>query len=110
MSRLLFATKIIGEIVIRLPEELNYKSSEIVKLKKTVYGLKDGSEQWYLRVKEEPVKLGMEPCNFDSTLMIFSLVEMKSSSMKEVIHVIFSVFVNGCTLVCPTVFTSSKIT
>ena len=38
------------------------------KLKTTVYGLSDASRVWYLRVKKELFKVGMEMCKYDEAI------------------------------------------
>ena len=48
--------------VLPAPEFYNGK---IWKLKKTVYGLNDAARAWYIRVRDELLKLGMEVSSLD---------------------------------------------
>lgn len=44
------------EVYVRPPKEAN--TNNVWRLKKTIYGLRDASRQWYLKVQEEIIKLG----------------------------------------------------
>ena len=54
------------DIFIRPPKECNTK--QIWKLKKTVYGLSDAPRVWYLRLREELIKLGAHVSTYDQGL------------------------------------------
>ena len=53
-------------VYLRHPKEANI--NRIWKLQKCVYGLADGSRYWYLRVKEELIKLGANVSSINSDL------------------------------------------
>ena len=54
------------EVFLRPPRE--FYCGELWKLKKTVYGLCDAARAWYLRVKDELIKLGVKMSPYDSAL------------------------------------------
>ena len=57
------------EIYIRPPPEAN--TNKIWKLLKCVYGLNDASRKWYLRLREELIKLGSSPSKLDQGIFMF---------------------------------------
>ena len=57
------------DVFLRPPEE--FDNGLIWKLNKTVYGLCDAARAWYLRVKEELIKLGVEKCPLDNSLFFW---------------------------------------
>ena len=54
------------EVFLRPPPE--FDNGSLWKLNKTVYGLSDAARQWYLRVKDELLKLGMKISSLDPAL------------------------------------------
>ena len=54
------------EVFLKPPPE--YECGTLWKLKKTVYGLTDAARQWYLRVKEELLKLNLSAASLDPAL------------------------------------------
>ena len=54
------------EIFLKPPPE--YDCGTLWKLKKTVYGLSDAARQWYLRVRQELLNLGMSTASLDPAL------------------------------------------
>ena len=54
------------EVYLKPPPE--YFNGKIWKLKKTVYGLCDAARAWYLRVRDELLKLGVQASSHDSAL------------------------------------------
>ena len=54
------------EVFLRPPVECNTKKNW--KLKKTVYGLADAPRVWFLRLKEELLKLGVSISTYDQGL------------------------------------------
>ena len=52
------------EVYLRPPKE--FDTGQIWKLKKTIYGLCDAARAWYIRVKDELIKLGVEKCPLDN--------------------------------------------
>ena len=59
-------TSIEREVYLRPPVEC--KTLKIWRLKKTVYGLADAPRVWYLRLKEELLKLGVTSSTYDQGL------------------------------------------
>ena len=57
------------EVFLMPPPE--YYNGKLWRLRKTVYGLCDAARAWYLRVKEELLKLGATACSLDSALFSF---------------------------------------
>ena len=53
-------------VFIHPPKEA--KTNKIWQLRKCIYGLADAPRQWYLRVKEELIKLKSRPSDLDATL------------------------------------------
>lgn len=56
-----------GDVFLRPPPEAN-TGPYVWKIKTCVYGLNDASRYWYLRVREELVKLGMVVSKLDAAL------------------------------------------
>merc|ERR1712055_85918 len=54
------------KIFLQPPKE--YDDARLWKLKKTVYGLCDAARAWYLRVKDELLKLGVKMSSYDCAL------------------------------------------
>ena len=57
-------------VFVKPPKEAN--TSKIWRLNKCVYGLADASRYWYLKFREELVKLGAKPCPFDQGIFIWT--------------------------------------
>ena len=57
------------DIYIRPPKEA--KTTMLWKLKKTVYGLADASRSWYLKLKEELIKLNGKPMKLDGSIFVW---------------------------------------
>ena len=57
------------EVYLRPPKE--FDTGQIWKLKKTVYGLADAARAWYIRVKDELIKLGVEKCPLDNSFFFW---------------------------------------
>ena len=57
------------EVYLRPPPEFN--DGKLWKLNKTVYGLSDAALQWYRRVKEELLNLGMKVSSLDPALFVW---------------------------------------
>ena len=55
------------DVYLRPPYEANCKG-HVWKLKRCVYGLADASREWYLRVRDEFLRLGGEVSSFDPAL------------------------------------------
>ncbi|XP_021726146.1 uncharacterized protein LOC110693297 [Chenopodium quinoa] len=62
------------EIYMTLPEEMNGLPSKICKLKKSLYGLKQASRQWFARLVVELRKLGFSQSHSDASLFIKRVV------------------------------------
>ena len=65
-SAYLQGNAIAREIYLKPPPECD--QGKLWKLNKTVYGLSDAARQWYLRVKEELLKLGVTVSRLDPAL------------------------------------------
>ena len=65
-SAFLQGNQISRNVFLKPPPE--YNNGKLWRLKKTVYGLSDAARQWYLRVKEELVKLGVTISKLDPAL------------------------------------------
>ena len=57
------------EVFVKPPKEAN--SNHIWKLNKCVYGLADASRFWYLKFREELIKLGTTPCSLDHGIFMW---------------------------------------
>ena len=57
------------DVFLRPPKEFDI--GHIWKLKKTVYGLCDAARAWYIRVKDELIKLGVEKCPLDNSFFFW---------------------------------------
>lgn len=57
------------DVYVKPPKEANTNS--IWKLKKCVYGLADASRYWYLKFREELIKLGATPCSLDQGIFMW---------------------------------------
>ena len=62
---------IVREVYLRPPPE--YANGKLWKLNKTVYGLSDAALQWYLRVKEELLRLGMSISKLEPALFAWKI-------------------------------------
>lgn len=69
----------------RLPQGCGALSGAVVRLKKSLYGLRQASRQWYKMLKECLLSLGFEQCLADSC--VFRLVEDGSVTLLIVVHV-----------------------
>ena len=58
------------EVYLKPPREANMKG-KLWKLQKCVYGLNDASRNFYLKVKEELLKLGCKCCQLDQALFYY---------------------------------------
>ena len=58
--------KIERDVFVRPPKE--FYNGSLWKLNKTVYGLNDAARAWYLRVKGELLKLGLNVCKLDQAV------------------------------------------
>ena len=47
------------------------KTDKVWELKKCVYGLADGSRYWYLKLREELIRLGATPIQLDQGIFIW---------------------------------------
>ena len=74
-------------VYLRPPKEAN--TNKIWKLKKCVYGLADASQYWYLRVKEELIKLGANVSSVDWVLFYwkehYKLVRIVACHVRNII-------------------------
>ena len=57
------------ELYVKPPKEA--ETNYIWKLHKTVYGLADASRSWYLKLKDELLKLGAKPVNLDQGIFLW---------------------------------------
>ena len=58
-----------------------YNDGYVWKLKKTVYGLCDAARAWYMRVKEELLKLDLKMCSLDNSLFCWYIDEQLEGIM-----------------------------
>ena len=96
------------------------------KLKKPVYGLQDAPRQWYLRVKDELVKSGLQVFSFEPALFVLKKNELclgviclhvddflyaGTNEFEESVikSVVCKEFIVGCMETCPLLFTGLKI-
>ena len=61
--------KIDRTLYVRPPKEAN--TNKIWKLRKCVYGLVGASRYWYLKPREELIKLGTKPCQLDQGIFVW---------------------------------------
>lgn len=61
--------KIERELYVKPPKEAN--TDKIWRLNKTVYGLKDASRSWYMKLRNELIKLGGKPNKLDQGIFIW---------------------------------------
>ena len=73
------------DVYMRLPEGCGTLSGKVVKLSKSLYGLRQASRQWYALLKKCLLALGFEQCLADSC--VFRLVEGGKVVMHFVVHV-----------------------
>ena len=57
------------DVFVKPPKEAN--TTHIWKLNKCVYGLADASRYWYLKLREELLKLGAKPCSLDQGIFVW---------------------------------------
>ena len=69
----------------RLPEGCRSLSGRVVKLSRSLYGLRQASRQWYALLKKCRLALGFVQCLADSS--VFRLVEGGKVVMHLVVHV-----------------------
>ena len=67
------------DVFMRLPEGCGALSGKIVKLNKSLYGLRQASRQWYAMLKKCLLALGFEQCLADSC--VFRLISEGDSRM-----------------------------
>ena len=93
------------EIFLRPPKEAN--TNKIWHLLKCVYGLNDASRHWYLRLREELIKLGGTPCRLDQGIFMFfsndNLIGIIIIFVDDLIHA-------GTTYFTTTIITQLKTT
>ena len=58
------------QVIIRPPKEAD--TSKLWELRKCAYGLADAPRRWYLRLREELLKLGASPSRYDNGIFIFN--------------------------------------
>ena len=63
-------TQINRTLYLRPPRECN--TEKIWKLKKTVYGLADAPKVWFLRLKKELLKLGVQVSSYDQGIFFLA--------------------------------------
>ena len=73
------------DVYMRLPEGCGSLSGKVVKLSKSLYGLRQASRQWYALLKKCLLALGFVQCLADSC--VFRLVEGGEVAMHLVVHV-----------------------
>ena len=73
------------DVFMRLPEGCGVLSGKIVKLNKSLHGLKQASRQWYAMLKKCLLVLGFEQCLADSC--VFRLIQGGIVVMILVVHV-----------------------
>ena len=73
------------DVYMRLPEGCGSLSGKVVKLSKSLYGLRQASRQWYALLKKCLSALGLVQCLADSC--VFRLVEGGEVAMHLVVHV-----------------------
>ena len=73
------------DVYMRLPEGCGSLSGKVVKLSKSLYGLRQASRQWYALLKKCLLALGFVQCLADSC--VFRLVEGGKVVMHLVVHV-----------------------
>ena len=62
--------EITREVYIRPPKEAN--TTKVWLLRKCAYGLSDAPRCWYLKVREELLKLGASPSTLDNGIFLFT--------------------------------------
>jgi len=84
------------DVFMRLPEGCGALSGKIVKLNKSLYGLRQASRQWYAMLKKCLLVLGFEQCLADSC--VFRLIRGGIVVLILVVHVddIFAVGKERC--------------
>ena len=73
------------DVYMRLPEGCGSLSGKVVKLGKSLYGLRQASRQWYALLRKWFLALGFVQCLADS--FVFRLVEGGEVAMHLVVHV-----------------------
>ena len=73
------------DVFMRLPEGCGTLSGNIVKLNKSLYGLRQASRQWYAMLKKCLLALGFEQCLTDSC--VFRLIRGGIVVLILVVHV-----------------------
>ena len=80
--------KIIRDVYINPPKEFR-KPGVLWKLNKVVYGLCDASRSWYLRIKEELIKLGMTRSKLDGSVFMYATEKLEGMVLLHVDDVLY---------------------
>ena len=88
-------------VYLKPPKEANTKN--IWLLQKCVYGLSDASRQWYLRIKEEMIKLGGDVNKLDYGLFTFTI----NGHLSAIVACFVQDMIYGCTERCHRFITKS---
>ena len=67
-SAFLQGDKLTRNVYVKPPKESNLPANKLWKLKKCLYGLKDASRQWYLRIKKTLREHGFKKSKYDGGL------------------------------------------
>lgn len=70
-SAFLQGSRLERDVYVKPPKEANLERGKVWKLKKCLYGLRDASRQWYLKVKETLLSLGCEQSRLDPGVFFF---------------------------------------
>ena len=70
-SAFLQGSKLDRDVFVKPPKEAGLDKGKVWKLKKCLYGLRDASRQWYLKVKETLLSLGCEQHKLDPGVFFF---------------------------------------
>ena len=73
------------EVYMRMPDGCGELSGKIVKLNKSLYGLRQASRQWFALLKRCLLSLGLEQCLADPC--VFGLIEKGQVALLLVLHV-----------------------
>ena len=76
------------EVIVRPPKEANTDCLWV--LIKCAYGLADAPRCWYLRIREELLKLGARPSKLDNSIFFFGLSELLGLSILYVDDIMWS--------------------
>lgn len=78
-------SKLDSEVFMRLPPGCGPRSGEVVKLNKSLYGLKQASRQWQKRLTTEMTEIGFEQCLADPC--VFRMMTRNELLAIVVVHV-----------------------